>query len=267
MESLTSVEGKSARRTIVHLKRLLLVVALCGLPMPVLAEAELEVRGWLAEIDGNLRLQEGERGTDILLPDVLGFDSEETLEFRLTWRLAGPLVLRFGYMPLGYSGDTTLSEELEFGGIVFPIEINVSSKLDIEYGRLGVGWLIEAAEKFHIGPMLEIKGMRTEAELSGSILSIPLITARESVDAGFLSIGGLFDAAPIAKLHIVGEVFYSPGLDLGEMIEAEVGLKFIPIKMLSISAGYRLIDFDLENDGDKLDLEFSGPYLGGSLTF
>ena len=46
-----------------------------------------------------------------------------------------------------------------------------------------------------------------------------------------------------------------------------MGVKYRPVKMVSVFGGYRLIDLDLEVDDDTADLELSGPYVGASVTF
>lgn len=250
-----------------HFKRFLAALVLICLPAPLLAEAELEARFWLLEMDGSIKVAEAGRGTEIKLPDALGIEEDDSFEIRLTWRMSGPLIIRFGYLPMSFSGNATITEDIEFGGFTFPVAFDVVSELDLDYGRLGVGWLMNAGENFRIGPILEIKALRAEAQLEGSVLAIPLVSARESQDAAFASLGLGFDANPIESLHIVGEVGYSPGLDYGELVDAELGVKYSPIRALSIFGGYRLIDFDLDADDDSLDLELSGPYLGASLSF
>lgn len=252
-----------------HPNRLLVLalLVLACLPAPLLAEAELEGRFWLPEMDGTLRISEAGQGTEIKLPGTLGFEDDETGEVRLTWRMPGPVVVRFGYLPLSYSGRATISEAIEFGTATFPIAFDVASQLDIDYARVGLGLLFRVGENFRIGPIGELKALRADAELTGSVFSIPLISAREARDSGFLSIGVAFEAAPMATLQIVGEVDYAPALDYGELTEAELGVKFTPIKVLSIFLGYRLMDLDLEVKDDTLALELSGPYFGASLTF
>lgn len=245
----------------------LALLALGCLPAPLLAEAEFEARVWLPELDGALRVVEAGRGTEIRLPDTLGIDDEAATEVRLTWRMPGPLIVRLGYVPLGFSGNAQISDVIEFGNVTFPVAFDVASQLDLEYARLGFGLLFRTGESFRIGPIAELKAVRAEAELNGSVLSIPLISARESRDAGFISVGVGFHAEPMPTLSIDGEVGYSPALEYGELTEAELGLKFSPIKILSVFGGYRLIDLDLEVDDDSLALELSGPYAGLSLTF
>ena len=144
---------------------------------------------------------------------------------------------------------------------------DVASELDLDYGRFGVGWLIKAGENLRIGPIFELKAIQAEASLEGSVLAIPLVSASETADAGFASVGLVFEAKPIPTLRIAGEVGYAPALEYGELLDAEIGIKFSPVEVLSIFAGYRLMDLDLEVDDDTLDLEISGPYAGASLTF
>lgn len=246
---------------------LLALAVTAALPAPLLAELEIDGRYWGPSIDGVLRVQEGDLGTDIELPDQLGIDDEEHPEIRFTWRHEGGAMVRFSYMLMDYSGARFISEEIEFGGVVFPIDINVASRVELDFARLGFGWLFSAGETFEIGPLVELKGVEAEAELVGRVLSFPLVSARETEDAVFGSGGLIFDFRPIPKLHIFGEALYSPGLDLGEMSEAEIGVKYYPFEAFSVSAGYRTMELDLEDDDDRLDLEFSGPFIGASVTF
>ena len=250
-----------------RLTRPLALLALVCLPGPLLAEAELEARFWQQEMDGKIRISEGGRGTEIQLPETLGIEEDDAFEVRLTWSLPGPLIIRFGYVPLSYAGEARIEEEIDFGGSTFPIAFDVATALDLDYYRAGVGWMFSASENFKIGPILEVKGLQAEAELRGSLLSIPLISERESEEGAFAAIGIAFEGKQIPTLRIVGEVGYSPGLDYGELLDAELGVRFSPVKVLNIFAGYRLLDFDLEFDDDLLDLEISGPYAGLSLSF
>lgn len=248
-------------------KKLLITLALLCLPAPVLADAELEVRLWLTELDGTLQVTEGSLGTVLDIGNDLGVEDDEGLEVRLTWRMPGPLVVRFGYVPLSFSGSASLDRDIEFGGVTFPVQFDLGTELELDYARAGVGWLFRVNEDFRIGPMIELKAIRAEASLRGSVLGIPLAAATESEETGFGSIGIAFDGKPLPTLHIVGEAGYSPGLDFGDMIEAELGIKFSPTEIFSVFGGYRLITLDLEHDDDRLDFDLSGPYFGASLTF
>ena len=248
-------------------QRILVALVLLVLPAPLFADLEIEARLWAPSIDGTLRVQEGDLGTDIELPDDLGIDDEEHFELRFNWRLAGGALLRFAYMPIDYSGNLNIGEEIEFGGIVFPVFIDVASSLELDYGRFGFAWMFSVGEDFEIGPLVELKAVDAEAELEGSLLSIPLVSARESQEAVFGSLGFILDYKPIPTLHIFAEAAYSPGLDFGEMTEAEIGLKFFPLDMFSISGGYRFLQLDLEDDDDLLDLDLSGFFVGAGLSF
>jgi hypothetical protein len=44
-------------------------------------------------------------------------------------------------------------------------------------------------------------------------------------------------------------------------------LRFIPIKNVTLTAGYRIISFDVEVDDDEADVTMNGPYIGGSIRF
>ncbi len=246
----------------------LLALALSLLTAPLsAAETEFEARIWAPDLGGSVKVTQGGTGTEIKLPDTLGFSDEDSYEVRLSWRTDGAFVLRFGYLPLSYSGNANLSDLIDFNGVIFPVALEVASDLDVEYGRIGIGLLFGSDDSFRIGPIVEVKAMRIQAELTGRVLGLPLVSARESTEGAFLSVGLGFDARPSQKLSVVGEVGYSPGLEYGEMIDAELGVKYSPVKILSVFGGYRLLDLDLEVDDDTANLELSGPYVGVSLTF
>jgi len=250
-----------------NVQRTLVALALLALPAPLFADLEIEARLWAPSIDGTLRVQEGDLGTDINLPDELGIEDDEHFELRFNWRLAGPAMLRFSYMPISYSGGLNIDDEIEFGGIVFPVSIDVASKLELDYARFGFAWMFSVGESFEVGPLVELKAIDAEARLDGSVLSIPLVSARESKEAAFGSLGLILDYKPIPTLHIFAEAAYSPGLDLGEMTEAEIGLKFFPLEMFSISGGYRFLQLELEDEDDRLDVDLSGFFVGAGLSF
>ncbi len=248
-------------------KSLFVAAVLVLVTMPLAAETEFEPRLWMPDLGGSVKVTEDGFGTEITLPDTLGFSDEDVNEVRLTWRSSGPFVLRFGYLPLSYGGNASLRETIDFNGIRFPVSIDVASDLEVEYARMGVGLLFKAGDSFRIGPIVELKAMRVEAAMAGSISGLPQVTAQESTEGGFASVGLGFDASPMEKLSLEGDVGYSPGLDYGEMIEAEIGIKYSPVKMVSVFGGYRLLDLDLEVDDDTANLELSGPYVGASVTF
>ena len=130
--------GASRTGVIVNFKRPLTALLLAALAAPALAGFEIEVRLWAPSLDGQVRVSEaGDLGSDIDLSNTLGIDDDEFGEVRLIFHPIEAVMLRLGYTPIGYSGDATLSEDIEFGGIEFPVSIDVASELDLDYARFG----------------------------------------------------------------------------------------------------------------------------------
>ena len=50
-------------------------------------------------------------------------------------------------------------------------------------------------------------------------------------------------------------------------MDAEAGLRFIPVPFLTISAGYRYFDVKIEHDDDSGKAKFYGPFVGASVRF
>ena len=54
---------------------------------------------------------------------------------------------------------------------------------------------------------------------------------------------------------------------LGHVVDAEAGLRFIPIRFLTLSAGYRVFDVRIDLDDDLAKLQLTGPFIGASVRF
>jgi hypothetical protein len=49
--------------------------------------------------------------------------------------------------------------------------------------------------------------------------------------------------------------------------DAEVGIKFIPVRIFSIIGGYRIMEFKAENDDDFAKIRIHGPFVGLTIRF
>ena len=74
-------------------------------------------------------------------------------------------------------------------------------------------------------------------------------------------------ATPLDWLEIFAEVSGIPFGDLGHIVDADAGVRVTPLPLLSIFAGYRLLDARIDIDDDVAELTLSGPFLGASVRF
>jgi outer membrane receptor protein involved in Fe transport len=68
-------------------------------------------------------------------------------------------------------------------------------------------------------------------------------------------------------IHIFAEVSGLPAGSLGHVLDAEAGIRFVPVPFLTIGGGYRYLDVKIEHDNDSGALKLSGPFAAVSVRF
>jgi hypothetical protein len=68
-------------------------------------------------------------------------------------------------------------------------------------------------------------------------------------------------------LQLFAEVSGLPAGGLGHVVDAEAGVRFVPIRFFTLLAGYRILDIRAEEGGDSAKLRLHGPFVGASLRF
>jgi hypothetical protein len=247
----------------------LLVAALLVLLAPdrtVAQIVEVEGRYWFANLDASTRVESDSiPGTRIDLGQDLDVDDANLPEVRLTFSTGLSSKLRFAYLQGNFDGDTTLGQSIQFSGTTFAANTRVDTELDLYYGRIGWTWQFPVVPGiFKIGPLVELKGLVIDATVRS-----PGTGLRESglVPMAFPTIGAMLSVTPIAALDIFAEVSGMTFGSYGHVVDAEAGLRFIPIRFLTLSAGYRVFDVRIEHDDDFAKLKLTGPFIGASFRF
>jgi hypothetical protein len=142
----------------------------------------------------------------------------------------------------------------------------VSTQLDVDYFRLGWAWqFIDIADSaIKVGPFLEAKAFMLDVSLDAPSLGIS-----ESEDFAIVlpTFGGILDINLGEKFNLFAEASGLPSADYGHFFDAEIGIKFIPLKNLSLIAGYRVIDIELEDDESYGEMDIRGPFFGLTCRF
>ena len=247
----------------------LLVAALLVLlaPAPTLAQiVDVEGRYWFADLDARTRVESGSiPGTRIDLDQDLDVGDESLPEIRLTFATSLNSKLRLAYLQGGFDGETTLGQSIQFSGTTFAANTRVETDLDLYYGRIGWTWQFPVVPGvFKLGPQVELKGVVVDATVRSRGAGI-----RESavLPMAFPTLGAMLNVTPIAWLDIFAEVSGMTFGSLGHVVDAEAGLRFIPIRFLTLSAGYRVFDVRIELDDDFARLDLTGPFIGVSFRF
>jgi hypothetical protein len=245
----------------------LLVAALLVLLAPdrtVAQVVDLEGRSWFTDLDASIKFESNSiPGTRVDADQDLDVEDANVPELRLTFSTGLNSKLRLAYLQGDFDGQTTLPQSIQFAGTTFGASTRVDTDLDLYYGRIGWTWQFPVVPGvFRVGPLLEVKGVVVDATVRGSgqresaLLAIP-----------FPTVGAMLNITPISMLDIFAEVSGIPFGGLGHVVDAEAGLRFIPFRFLTLSAGYRVFDVRIEYGDDLAKLKLTGPFVGASIRF
>jgi hypothetical protein len=236
---------------------------------PALAQVvEVEGRYWFADLEGSAQVKgDSLPGTRFDLKNDLGVEDENLPEVRLTFWTGPNSRIRLAYLYGKFEGDTILEQTIQFNGTTFTANSRVESEVEVHYGRLGWAYMFPIVPGiFKVGPLLELKGVFIDAELKADAAGS---SVRESakLPIGFPTIGLMVNLTPHRILEIFGEASGIPFGNLGYVIDAEAGLRVVPVRWLTIGAGYRFLDVRVGDDDDFGKLRLSGPFVSVSARF
>ena len=229
---------------------------------------EFEGRYWFTTLKGNVKVTLNDIGTGVDLKRDLDIDDEGYPELRLTWYTGPKSKIRLAYTQVGYEGDKNLTKTVEFNGETYNIGTRIETDIDIKYLRLGWAWqFIDIGKgKVKLGTLVEGKVFWVKGSLEAPDLSSPVKESERFV-FGLPTIGVALDINPHRMLNIFAEGSGMYAGSYGYMYDAEVGVKLIPIKILSILAGYRILEFKGQIEHDWAKARVYGPFVGVTVRF
>src|SRR2546421_953876 len=257
--------------TEVPVGRLLVIVVslvLAGYGTAAAQIVDIEGRYWFADLDASAKVKSGSaHGTRLDLDSDLGIDGGNLPELRLTIATGLNSKIRFAYTHGDFEGDKTIERSVQFAGTTFTATSRVESEMELHYGRIGWAWqFIAVPGIFKIGPLLELKGLVIDASLrtrgAGTNVHDSAV-----LPMAVPTVGAMANVTPVKWLDVFAEVSGIPFGDLGHIVDAEAGVRVIPLQFLSFSAGYRVLDVRLGKDDNFARLNLAGPFLGASLRF
>ena len=198
-------------------------------------------------------------GGTIGLKDQLGLGNDNAPE----------LIVKFGGLQLDYihvegDGHATLDNNLRFGSRNFTAGYELSSESEFDYIKLTYGHDLLSVMGNGVGWNAGIAGMHWKGKVTG-LTSNGYRESRSKEYWAPLPMIGIDAHAQIPTFDSLKFYAHMSGLPLGGLghfYDFEVGLKYYPIEVLAITAGYRRIDISLEHDDDYGDLNLKGAFGG-----
>jgi len=230
------------------------------------AIVEVEGRYWITDLTAKAKIVSSGIGSDFDFKSDLGLEDENFPELKLVFHRGPNNKYVFSYTQIGYSADHDMTRQVEFSGETFTSGARVTTDLDIKY--LSFVWVWQffnlPLDKLKFGTVAGIKAMSADIALESPSLGI---SKSDNITGGLPVVGLALDINPIGMINLFSEVSGLSAGSYGHFIDAEVGVKLIPIRFVCFTGGYRVINMRADYDPDFAEIEFKGPFVGGSVRF
>lgn len=234
-----------------------------------LADEMLSFKGGYLSLnpDGDVAVSSSDiPGTVLDLDDDLGMDDSDDFFLEAALQL-GSFRLFAAYLPINFSGDSVLSENIVFSGETFVTGSRVESEVDIDIYEAGLAWFLinvdDLPVRIQVGPEVSVKYIDTYVKLRDGDLDLS-----ESEDFGVpLPTVGVRGRLAVADfLGVVGRAGYAEYSD-NSFMDVDAQIEFSPLPLVGLFAGYRYLDIDVDESDVLIDATFSGPYAGALIRF
>jgi hypothetical protein len=239
---------------------------------------EFEGRYWAADLDAKVKVVSSGIGDTFNLKNDLGIADEDFPEGRVIWHTGPNSRIRLSYTLAEYTGDQSVTRTIDFNGKSYTLGSRVESKLDLQY--FGLGWIWQfismADERIKLGTVLELKGVSADVSLKAPSLGYD---ENENFIGGLPVAGLALELAPFkdfkarerqtvwSRINFFAEASGMSAGSYGYFVDAEAGIKISPLKHLTITGGWRLIDIKAEDKPDFAKLRLKGPFASATFRF
>jgi len=231
---------------------------------------EIGARGlyWLPSFKADIKVDSGGvAGNTIDLKDTLGVKDESFPSFEV-FMGHGWHHLNVAYTPIAYSGSTSLSRDITFKGRIYTASSKVDTDLKLRMFDLQYRYTLLDFENLAVGFSFDVIGqvkyIDGEARINAPAANV---SAGAKFHAPMLMVGlgthvGILHDLIEARIRATGMAYSNSYL-----YEALGDLSLTPFPFLDIHAGYKIIRLKIDQGDVFLNSEFSGPYVGLTVSF
>ena len=211
-------------------------------------------------------------GDNIDLVKDLGLADRMTFrEFRLVLRPSTKHKFKLQYVPMTYTGSTTLQRSFKFNGLRYNVGIPVTTLFDWNMLRLGYEYDFLYRENWYAGFMVDARMTNALVQLDSTVpaLGSEFARARGPVP----SIGFTGRAYPIPNVSVSTEVSF---FKIPESLNQQYRAKYVDfdiygtvnfVNWAGAQIGYRRFNLDYLIKKDAGDLKIGGLYLAGVVRY
>lgn len=221
----------------------------------------------LVRLDASATVQ----GTPLDLEEDLSLDdSAETLRARLSWSVGRRFEIGLEGSRSDRDGADRLDRTIRFGNLVFPVGLDVDSRLEEETLDLTVtGWVLRRDEA-GVGLILGVRRWEVLGRIGGELRVGPVVLrAEESGEASVpLALVGLEGRVAVgSRVRLAGRLRALPEVEFedysGDALLLDIEVDVRVGGPLRLGAAWRSSDLDVTSDNDdflgRVRLESSGP--------
>jgi hypothetical protein len=207
-------------------------------------------------------------GSQIDAKRDLGFTDQRFPALQLQLRPAKSHKFRLQYIPISYTGSSTLAQDIVFNGIRYKLGVPVNSTMDWKAWRFGYEYDFIVKNKGFAGFIMEAKYTDVRVELD-SPFAQEFAHARGPIPA----IGGVGRVYVVPNISITGEV---TGFKIPDSIDSRYNAHYVDIDVygtlnftnnIGVKAGYRSLDVGYLIKTDTGAFTLKGLYFGAVLRY
>ena len=211
-------------------------------------------------------------GSNIDVQADLNVQQKQMYEIRLVLRPGKHHKIRFNYLPMAYTGQTTLKTDIIFNGIKFPVSADVATDFRWNTYRFGYEGDFVSRHWGYIGMIIEAKYTDARVELNAPIIGREFVQARAPIPA----IGLAARVYPVKWVAITGEftAFKLPkgiqGVPTGteaHYFDWDINGTVNFTHNFGVEVGYRTLDLRYSVEKDNGQARLKGMYFGGIARF
>lgn len=221
------------------------------------------------EIEGFVESDEQSNGTRIDLENTIDFGDDSAIGYRGTLAI-GQASVDVRYLDHDLDAQVTLAETVRYGEQTFATGSMVDADYELTYLDIRSRFPITAIGPVSIDGQIGFEYVKNDVKIvSGQDV------AEEGFDQWFptLGLGGsfVFPLGEDFRIFVDGDVAVLPWpfLDVDGFYLDATARAGIQASFISVGAGWRRIDFDLEDKAHDFEMDYrlEGPFLFGELVF
>lgn len=212
--------------------------------------------------------QFGQAGTRIDAVTDLGIERKYFKELRLVLRPARKHKFRINYLPMTYSGVSSVHRDFVFNGIRYNVNLPVTSELAWKTWLVGYEYDFVYRDRFFVGFVAQAKITDVQVNLTAPIGS-DFVHAKAPIP----NFGGIARVYVAPNISITGEMV---GIKIPDSIDEDYKAHYFDFDLygtvnftnnVGAQVGYRRLTVFYKVDTDQGDLQMKGLYFGGVVRF